>query len=76
MKLPMRTVMYATVQQIRPCNLLVCDHSTDQEVLVHTANARCFSNGDDVCIRFNGIMTMSIPPQITATCISRLTCRF
>lgn len=69
-----RTTMLATVRQVCPRNLLVCDHSTDQEVLVHTANACCFSRGDCVCIHFSGVMTMSIPPQITATCIHRVNC--
>ena len=70
----METTMYATVLQVCPQNLLVCDHSTDQEVLVHTANACRFSQGNCVCIHFSGIMAMSIPPQITATCIRRVGC--
>lgn len=64
--------MHATVKKVQGCNLLVCDHKTSQEVLVHTPKASCFCVGDRVCIKFNGIMTMSIPPQITATCIKKL----
>lgn len=67
-----RTTMSATVRQVCPGNLLVCDHNTDQEVVVHTANACRFSRGDCVCIHFSGAMTMSIPPQITATSICRV----
>jgi len=74
MEAAMRTTMCATVRQVCPCNLLVCDHTTDQEVLVHTAEACRFSCGDCVCIHFSGAMTMSIPPQITATCIRRVNC--
>ncbi|MDD3346986.1 hypothetical protein [Oscillibacter sp.] len=66
------TTMCATVREVCPCHLLVCDHSTDQEVLVHTPEACCFSCGECVCIHFSGAMTMSIPPQITATCIHRV----
>jgi hypothetical protein len=74
MEAAMNTTMRATVRQVCPRNLLVCDHSTAQEVLVHTADACRFSSGDCVCIHFNGIMTMSIPPQITASCIHRIHC--
>lgn len=68
------TTMCATVRQACPCRLLVCDHATDQEVLVHTPNACCFSCGERVCIHYNGIMTMSIPPQISADCVYRAAC--
>ncbi len=68
------TTMCATVRQVCPRNLLVCDHSTNQEVLVHTADSCRFSQGDCICIHFSGIMTRSIPPQITATCIYRTNC--
>lgn len=70
----MRTTMCATVMQVDPQNMLVCDHSTNQEVLVHTEDACRFSQGNRVCIHFNGIMTMSIPPQITADCIRLIGC--
>jgi len=70
----MEITMYATVLQVHPQNLLVCNHSTDHEVLVHAANACRFSEGNCVCIHFNGIMTASIPPQITASCIRRVGC--
>lgn len=71
----MRTTMRATVLQVDPQNILVCDHSTNQEVLVHTEDACRFSQGNRVCIHFSGIMTMSIPPQITANCIRLIGCR-
>ena len=61
--------MIARVLCVECCRLLVCDCCTHQEVLVHTDRACCFSCGDCVCIRYSGAMTMSIPPQITATCI-------
>lgn len=68
------TTMCATVRQVCPCSLLVCDCATDQEVLVHTPNACCFSCGECVCIHFSGAMTMSIPPQISADCVHRVAC--
>ena len=64
------TTMIATVREVECCRLLVCDHCTNQEVLVLTDDACCFNCGDCVCIHYNGVMTRSIPPQITATCIS------
>lgn len=68
--------MVASVISVECCSLLVCDHCTRQQVLVHTDEACCFSCGDCVCIHYNGAMTMSVPPQITATCITCVnTCR-
>ena len=40
-------------------------------VQVNTANACCYQVGDCLCIHYNGAMTNSIPPQISATCIHR-----
>ena len=61
--------MKACVLRVCRCDLLVCDLSSSQEVLVHTPKACCFSVGDRVCIEYNGAMTLSIPPQISATSI-------
>lgn len=66
------SVIHARVTQVCCCSLLVCDCCTHQEVLVHTDEACCFCVGDCLCIEFSGAMTMSIPPQITATCIRRV----
>ena len=66
--------MKARVLQVRDCDLLVCDCCNRQEVLVHTPVACRFQVGDQICIRYNGIMTMSLPPQISATDISRGCC--
>ncbi len=66
------TTMCATVLCAEHCHLCVCDHCTNQEVLVHAHNACCFCPGDHVCIEYSGAMTMSIPPQITATCITKI----
>jgi len=65
------TTMYATVRQVNSDSLLVYDHGTQQEVLVFTDNACCFRPCDRVCICYNGIMTRSIPPQITADRITK-----
>jgi len=56
---------------VRCDSLLVCDCSTCQQVQVNTANACCYQVGDCLCIHYNGAMTNSIPPQISATCIHR-----
>ncbi len=65
-------LMIATVREVQASSLLVRDRSTSQDVLVRTNNARCFSVGDRVGILFNGVMTRSIPPQITAIRIRRI----
>lgn len=52
--------------------LLVRDLSTSQEVRVHTDQACRFSAGQTVCIVYNGAMTMSLPPQIHADSICRI----
>lgn len=64
--------MHATVLKVQCDSLLVCDHATSQEVLVHTDQARCFCPCDQVCICYSGAMTMSIPPQISAECIYKV----
>ena len=64
--------IYATILCVENCQLLVCDHCTRQQVLVRTANACCFCPGEQVCIHYCGPMSTSNPPQVTATCITRL----
>lgn len=66
--------MKARVLQIRGNDLLVCDCRTKQEVLVHTDDTCRFYVGETVCITYSGIMTMSIPPQISAKDISQSSC--
>jgi len=68
----LKTTMHAAVLCVECCQLLVCDCDTRQNVIVHTPAARCFCPGDCICIEYSGAMTMSIPPQITATCITNL----
>lgn len=64
--------MIATVIQVNPRSLLVRDEETGEEVMVFFRNAGSFSVGDRINITFNGQMTLSIPPQITATSIQIL----
>lgn len=65
-------IMTATVIRVEANGLLVRDMATGQEVYVHTNMARQFRAGDVVRIRYNGIMTPSIPPQIWAQAITRV----
>lgn len=65
-------IMIATVLRLGSGNMLVRDSSTGNEVLVHFSGASAFRPGDVVQITFNGIMTQSIPPQITATSVARV----
>lgn len=62
----------ATVLQVYNDSLLVRDLSNNQEILVHFRGARRFSPGETVRITFNGQMTYSIPPQITAISIQSI----
>ncbi len=63
--------MCATIIGIEDCGLLVVDNATEQEVLVKT-RCRNFSEGERVKIIYNGIMTLSLPPQISAGRILRV----
>lgn len=69
------TTMCATVRQVQCCELLVCDHCTSEEVVVHSDQACHFCVGDQVCICYNGAMTFSVPPQISAARITRMSSR-
>ena len=67
----MNATMCATVCRVWNSGMLVCDHGSNQLVVVHTDHACWFCPGNHVCIHFNGVMAQSMPPQITATCICR-----
>ena len=67
--------MCARVLCVQDGCLVVCDCCTGQRVVVHSEDACCFCPGECVCISYNGAMTMSIPPQISACCIKRQSCR-
>lgn len=62
-----KMTLLATVLSVQPDSLLVWDHASRQRIRVNTRHARRFRRGDLVRIWYNGIMTFSIPPQISAT---------
>ncbi|MCM1133752.1 MAG: YobA family protein [Ruminococcus flavefaciens] len=66
-------IMCATVSCVEDNRLMVINNNTQQEVAVNT-NCLDFEQGDRVKIIYNGIMTMSIPPQINARRIIKLNC--
>ena len=66
--------MNARILRVRCGDLLVRNEENGQEVLVHVEDACRFREGERVCIQYGGIMTMSIPPQISATRIYRGPC--
>lgn len=68
------TVFLAVILEVRSRQLLVCNCSTRQTILVHTDQACCFSQGEQVLIQYSGAMTMSLPPQISAISITRNIC--
>lgn len=57
----------AQVIQVMNCHLCVCDLSTRQTILVNWPCSCHFRVGDYVCIEYDGMMTRSQPPQITAS---------
>lgn len=65
-------IMIATIREVWTSRLLVRDHATGQEVMVNTDCTKCLSTGDRVGIWYNGVMTKSLPPQISAIRIRRL----
>lgn len=64
--------MIARVNQAQKESLWVWDLQMCQEVVVHTPRAGCFRPHDMVRIEYNGVMTASIPPQISAIQITRI----
>lgn len=68
-------LLIATVERVQPGRLVVRDRRTFRTVLVRTFQTRCIFPGDVISILYNGIMTQSIPPQITAIAIRRLSPR-
>lgn len=64
--------MQAIVLSVQCDGLLVLDLSTNSRVRVHYPNSCRFRVGGRICIRYNGVMTRSIPPQITADRITVL----
>ena len=58
-------IKFATVLDVNPDSLFVRDNS-GQEILVYAQNAQQFAPGDYVRIIYNGAMTLSLPPQISA----------
>ena len=62
--------MLATVVQAWGNQVLVRDNSNSQEVLVNTRSSTDnLAAGDQVRIQYDGVMTASIPPQISAQSI-------
>lgn len=62
--------MLATVVRSWGSQVLVTDSENGQEVLVNTNYSTSnLSAGDQVRIVYNGVMTASLPPQISAQSI-------
>lgn len=62
--------LLATVLAVERGSLLVLDLASQQRVRVITPNTCCFRRGSVVRIQYDGVMTKSIPPQITAQSIT------
>lgn len=63
--------MCARILEIEDNRLLVLDLRTRQEVAVNTDRICGFDVGNRIIIFYNGAMTMSLPPQISAIRIRR-----
>ena len=62
--------MLATVVQAWGTQVLVTDNANGQEVLVNTNHSTSnLMTGEQVRIVYDGIMTASLPPQISAQSI-------
>ena len=62
--------LLGTVVRAWGSQVLVTDNSNGQEVLVNTNNSTGnLMAGEQVRIVFNGVMTASLPPQISAQSI-------
>lgn len=65
--------LLATVLSVQRNSLLVFDLASQQRVRVISPDACRFRRGDIVRIQYDGVMTASIPPQISAQCITAVT---
>ena len=66
----MVTMLATVVQAWNTSQVLVTDNANGQQVLVNTNNSTGnLMAGEQVRIVFNGVMTASIPPQISAQSI-------
>ena len=66
----MVTMLATVVHSWNTSQVLVTDNANGQQVLVNTNyNTGNLTAGDQVRIVFNGVMTASLPPQISAQSI-------
>ena len=71
----MVTMLATVVQSWNTTQVLVTDNANGQQVLVNTEyDTRGLVPGDQLRIVFNGVMTASLPPQISAQsiCVQRM----
>ena len=66
----MVTMLATVVQSWNTSQVLVTDNANGQQVLVNTSyNTGNLTAGDQVRIVYDGVMTASLPPQISADSI-------
>ena len=71
----MVTMLATVVQSWNTTQVLVTDNANGQEVLVNTNHSTSnLMTGEQVRIVYDGIMTASLPPQISAQsiCVQRM----
>lgn len=64
--------MTADVLKNNGDSLFVRDWESSQEVQVNLPRPCRLCPGDRVCIRYDGVMTLSLPPQIAAQSVRKL----
>ena len=63
-----------TVRSVEDGQLLVRNWESCQDVVVFYDGACRFSCGQCVRVHYNGIMTLSLPPQVNADCVEQISC--
>ena len=63
-----------TIRSVEDGQLLVRNWESCQDVAVFYDGACRFSSGQCVRVHYNGIMTLSLPPQVTADCVEQIAC--
>lgn len=65
-------ILIGTVERVEPRRLLVRERRSFRTVAVNVRHVRCIFPGDVVAVLYSGVMTRSIPPQISAVSIRRI----
>lgn len=65
-------ILIGTVERVGPGRFVLRERRNGRRVVVFTRQTRCIFPGDLVSVLYNGVMTRSFPPQVTAIAVRRL----